>query len=87
MSDLKHAIRQFVVDNFLFGQQDGLTDESSFLEHGILDSTGVLELVAHLEKTYALKIQDTEIVPDNLDSINGIASFLQHKQAVAVAVA
>jgi acyl carrier protein len=72
------------VDNFLFGQANGLTDEASFLEHGIIDSTGVLELVAHLEKTYAIKIQDAEIVPDNLDSIGGITRFLERKQTATV---
>jgi acyl carrier protein len=87
MSDLKHEIRQFVVDNFLFGQANGLTDDASFLEHGILDSTGVLELVAHLEKTYAIKFQDDDIVPENLDSINAIAGFLERRQARATAAA
>lgn len=80
MSDLNHEIRRFVVENFLFGQENGLTDETSFLEHGIIDSTGVLELVAHLEKTYAIKVQDAEVVPENLDSIQGIVRFVQLKQ-------
>ena len=80
MSDPKPAIRQFVVETFLFGQAGSLTDETSFLEQGIVDSTGVLELVAHLEKTYAIKVQDDELVPDNLDSINAIAAFLAKKK-------
>lgn len=87
MSDLKHELRQFVVNNFLFGQANGLTDEASFLEHGILDSTGVLELVAHLEKTYAIKLQDEEIVPENLDSINSLAGFVERKRASATVAA
>ena len=81
MSDLKSDIRHFVVETFLFGQASGLTDETSFLEQGIVDSTGVLELVAHLERTYAIKIKDEELVPDNLDSINSIANFLATKRA------
>jgi acyl carrier protein len=80
MSDIKQEIRKFVVEIFLFGQEAGLTDDTSFLEQGIVDSTGVLELVAHLEKAYGIKVQDNELIPDNLDSINAIAGFLAKKQ-------
>lgn len=83
MSQVKQDIRKFVVDNFLFGQDDGLAEDASFLETGLIDSTGVLELVAHLEKTYAIKVNDDELTPDNLDSINSIAAFLQRKLAAA----
>ncbi len=80
MSDIKLNLRNFVVETFLFGQDTNLTDETSFLDQGIVDSTGVLELVAHLEKTYNIKIKDEELIPDNLDSINAIASFLAQKR-------
>lgn len=80
MSDPKSDIRNFIVETFLFGQAKDLTDETSFLEQGIIDSTGVLELVAHLEKTYGIKVKDEELVPDNLDSINAIAGFLAGKR-------
>ncbi len=81
MSDTKRDIRNFVVETFLFGQDAGLTNETSFLEQGIVDSTGVLELVAHLERTYSIKVKDEELVPDNLDSIDSIANFLATKRA------
>lgn len=81
MSDSKNDLRHFIVETFLFGQDAGLTDETSFLDQGIVDSTGVLELVAHLEKTYGIKVQDEELIPDHLDSINAIASFLAKKRA------
>lgn len=80
MSDTKRDIRTFVVENFLFGQDNDLADETSFLEKGIIDSTGVLELVAHIERTYNIKVKDEELVPDNLDSINSIAEFLAKKR-------
>jgi acyl carrier protein len=80
MTDIKRDIRTFVVETFLFGQDSGLTDETSFLEQGIVDSTGVLELVAHLERTYSIKVKDEELTPDNLDSINAIADFLAKKR-------
>lgn len=81
MSDLKSDIRKFVVDTFLFGQDNGLADDASFLGEGIVDSTGVLELVAHIEKAYGVKVQDDELIPDNLDSVEAIASYLKRKQA------
>ena len=74
-------VRTFVVENFLFGRDDGLTDGQSFLESGIIDSTGVLELVAFMEKTYNISISDEELVPDNLDSINSISEYLRSKLA------
>ena len=80
MSDIKQDIRTFIVETFLFGQDSNLTNETSFLEQGIVDSTGVLELVAHLEKTYDLKVKDEELIPDNLDSINAISDFLAKKR-------
>jgi len=83
MSDLKRDLRTFIVDTFLFGQDSNLTDDSSFLEQGIVDSTGVLELVAHLERTYNIKVKDEELIPDNLDSLNSIAAFIAQKRGSA----
>ena len=77
----KHAqIRQFVVENFLFGQTDKqISDDQSFLESGIIDSTGVLELIGFLESNYAISIADDELVPANLDSVDRVASFVDGK--------
>ena len=82
MSDTGEKIRAFVVTNFLFGQAGDLKDDTSFLEQGILDSTGVLELVAFLEQTFAIKVSDDEMVPDNLDSIDLISAYLEKKASV-----
>jgi acyl carrier protein len=79
MTDYKSNIRNFIVQNFLFGQSGNLTDAASFLQEGIIDSTGVLELAMHLETTYGIKVKDEELLPENLDSINAIASFLERK--------
>jgi acyl carrier protein len=74
---LNEELRQFVTDNFLFGKAaTGFTDHDSFLERGIIDSTGVMELVAFLEQRYGIKLQDKDLIPDNLDSINGLARFV-----------
>jgi acyl carrier protein len=78
-TDIKHQIRRFVIEEVLFGEDSDLTDETSFLEKGILDSTGVLELVAFLEKTFDIKIADTELLPDNLDSIKAAEEFVRRK--------
>lgn len=78
---MKEEIRKFVVSQFLFGEDGDLVDDASLLELGVVDSTGVLELVSHLEKTYGIKVADEELVPENLDSINGIVAYLQRKQA------
>jgi acyl carrier protein len=80
MTSTKQEIRRFIVENFLFGQEEGLEDGASFLDKGIIDSTGVLELVAHLEKAYQIKIRDDELLPENLDSIDAIAAFLTTKK-------
>jgi len=80
MPNIEQELRQFVIDNFLFGQADGrLSNDDSFLDQGIIDSTGVLELVAFLEEKCQIKIQDQELVPDNLDSINKLVKFLERK--------
>ncbi len=79
MPNIEYELRQFVADNFLFGQAVPLSNDDSFLDQGIIDSTGVLELVAFLEEKYQIKIQDEELAPANLDSINRLTRFLHRK--------
>lgn len=79
MSDYAKDIRKFIVENFLFGQAGDFADTASFLEQGIIDSTGVLELATHLEEAYGFKVKDEELVPENLDSVNAIASYVEKK--------
>ena len=79
----KQAIREFVVENFLFGEANGLEEETSFLENGIIDSTGILELVTYLEETFGIEVEDEELVPENLDSIANVAKYLTTKQESA----
>ena len=73
------SIREFIVDNFLFGDDDGFAPEASFLENGLVDSVGIMELVSFLEETFNIEIQDDELIPDNLDSLQNIARFIRHK--------
>jgi len=76
---IENEIRKFIEENFILEREDNLGDEDSLLEKGIIDSTGVLELVAFLEETYKFKIEDEELVPENLDSIKNISQFIQNK--------
>lgn len=82
---MKKAIEQqiwnLIVENFLFGESIGLSKEDSLLEKGIIDSTGVLELIAFIEETYDIKVKDEELVPENLDSIVNITDYILRKQA------
>lgn len=76
-----HAtVREFIARNFYVPDQSVLTDDASLLERGIIDSTGVLELIGFLEETFAIKVEDAEMIPDNLDSIGHIAAFVARKQ-------
>jgi acyl carrier protein len=77
--DARARVRQFIIDNFLFEDNGSLTADMSFLENGIIDSTGVLELIAFLEGDFGIKVEDGDIVPENLDSLDRVAAFLERK--------
>ena len=81
MSDIKSIIREFIVENFFFGSANGLNDDTSFLDDGIIDSTGVLELVTFIEENFKIRVDDEELIPENLDSIDNIAGYLERKMA------
>jgi len=72
-------VRDFVVATFLFGDGDSLKEDTSFMEEGIIDSTGMLELIMFLEETFNIKIEDDELVPENLDNLQNIAGFVGRK--------
>ena len=73
------TVREFVVENFLFGDGESLKEDTSFLEEGVIDSTGILELVMFIEETFGMKVKDDELVPENMDSLRNIARFLERK--------
>ncbi|MGQ9647785.1 MAG: acyl carrier protein [Thermodesulfobacteriota bacterium] len=76
---IEKDIKKFIMDNFILDGDNNLSNEDSLLEKGIIDSTGVLELVAFIEEAYHFKIRDEELVPENLDSIKNISQFIQNK--------
>ena len=73
------SVRKFIETNLLFGDSAGVTDDSSLLERGVLDSTSVVEVISFLESEYSITFEDHELVADNFDSINRIATFVDGK--------
>ncbi len=81
--ELKTQIRDFLIENFLFGDSAPLTDDAmSLLDNGIMDSVGVMELVGFLEGDMGLEIEDAELVPENLDSVDNLIAFVTKKREV-----
>lgn len=80
-SVIKTTVRQYIQENFLMGTAEAYADDASFMDAQLLDSTGFLELVQFLEETYAIKVEDEEMMPDNLDSLDAVARFVSRKQA------
>ncbi len=78
---IKEKINKFITENFLLGvNANNINDDDSFLEKGIIDSTGILELVSFVESAFNFRVEDEELMPDNLDSINKLVAFIKKKQ-------
>jgi acyl carrier protein len=78
--EIEGELRTFVVDNFLFGQADeSFSNTDSFLDKGLIDSMGILTLVEFVKDKYSIAVEDEELIPDNWDSVQRIASFVQNK--------
>jgi acyl carrier protein len=77
---IKDSVRQFIRENFYVGNPDSLADNASLLEHGIVDSTGILEVVAFLESKFGIQVDDADMVPENLDTIAGMVAFVERKR-------
>ena len=87
-NDLKQSIRTFIETSFLFREgRGGLTDGESLLGAGLIDSTGILELVTYLEGEFGIVVQDEEIIPENLDSVDQITAYVFSKQPLPHAIA
>jgi acyl carrier protein len=77
---METSIRDYILENFLFTADYGqLQDDASFLEEGIVDSTGVLELVMFVEETFSITVEDEEILPENFDSVQKLARYARLK--------
>ena len=79
-ASIKDKIKIFITEKFLLGDKFKTPNEDqSFLEKGIIDSTGILELVSFIEETFGVKLEDEELIPDNLDSLNNLSEFIKQK--------
>lgn len=84
MMETRSAIREFIVGNFLFGDGGRLEgDHVSLLDNGIMDSLGVMELVAFLESSLGLSVPDMDLVPQNLDSVDNLVSYVERRRSAA----
>jgi acyl carrier protein len=81
--DYQTRIRQFVISNFYVADASSLGDDASLLDLGIIDSTGVLEVVGFLETEFGVQVLDEEMLPENLDSLASITRFVERKIAAA----
>ncbi len=77
--EIKEKVKTFIRESFLFDSTAQIEDGDSLLEKGIIDSTGVLELILYLEEEFGVKIEDEEIIPENLDSVLSIETLLKSK--------
>jgi len=78
-SEIKTKLRTFIKEHFLLSEDSNLNDDDSFMGKGIVDSTGILEVVSFVEATFNLKVEDEELIPENLDSINNLLNFITTK--------
>jgi acyl carrier protein len=79
-NDIKKVLREFICESFLpYAGLDSFEDTDSFMEKWIMDSTGILELLEFIEERFDFEVEDEEVVPDNLDSVNNLISFIQGK--------
>lgn len=78
---IEEQVREFIINNFLFGMDNGLSMSDSLLKAGVIDSTGVLELISYLENTFHISLDDVDLTPENLDSLDNIAAMIRRKQS------
>jgi acyl carrier protein len=80
MEQIKQSVKNYILENVLYGAgDDALSDEDSFLEKGIIDSTGIMEIVSYVEDEFNISVHDEEMIPENLDTINNLARFITKK--------
>ncbi len=78
---VESKVRAYIAENFLFASDTvDLPNDASFLDMGIIDSTGILEIIFFIEEEFGIKVQDHEMLPENLDSVNNITRFVEARQ-------
>ena len=83
--DVEKEIRDFIVGNFLFGNREKLpADDISFLQDGLIDSTGILEVISFIEEKFRIRVGDNGLLPGSLDSVRCLADFIVRKRGVTL---
>jgi acyl carrier protein len=81
---VESAVRAYILENYLFtDDQNALSNDDSFLEKGIIDSTGIMEVIFFLESDFGIAVEDEDMVPENLDSVSSIVAFVNRKKQAA----
>lgn len=82
LQQARHRIRQYILENLMFSDDPSqLPDDVSLLDRGIIDSTGVLEVVMFIEEAFGMKVRDSDLLPENFDSVARIADFVARLRA------
>ena len=87
LTELENQIKRHVMDNFVYGDDDLLNVDTSFMANGIVDSLGVLGLVSFVEEEYGIEVADEEVVPENFDSVRNLAKYVYSKLSTPVTAA
>lgn len=83
---VEKTIRRYILENFLFtDDESALQNDASFLAAGLVDSTGIMEIILFIEESFGLKVADDEMLPENLDSVENLVDFIKRKQTLIVA--
>lgn len=77
--EISAQIKNFIIDNFLFGESNHFDENTDFFQKGILDSTGIIELVSFIEQSYNISVNDEELITENFSSLNRITNYIQSK--------
>lgn len=82
--NVETTIRDYILSNYLFTDDPSALDSrDSFIEKGIIDSTGIMEVIFFLEQEFGVRVEDEEMIPENLDSVNNLVAFVGRKRAAA----
>jgi acyl carrier protein len=79
MDQHKELVKNFIIESFLFGDEEKLKDDTDFFRSGIIDSTGIIELVGFIESSFPVKVEDEELVVNNFSSLNSVSAYLDRK--------
>lgn len=86
-TEIEEQTREFLINNFIFNPSFQLEPDDSLMDNGIMDSTGVLELIMWLETNFNIKVEDSEVLPQNLDSVSNLTSFVSRKLQAGLPIA